>query len=92
MNTAGPPQGAIAPLGGDVEARVPRGAAIRKAVERGGTSFAAGPPQGETRPPRGAAIRKAVERGGKVPRRPLHGVLLLDKPLGWSSNDALQKA
>jgi tRNA pseudouridine55 synthase len=27
----------------------------------------------------------------KVPRRPLHGVLLLDKPLGWTSNDALQK-
>jgi tRNA pseudouridine55 synthase len=27
----------------------------------------------------------------RVPRRPLHGVLLLDKPLGWSSNDALQK-
>jgi tRNA pseudouridine55 synthase len=26
-----------------------------------------------------------------VPRRPLHGVLLLDKPLGWTSNDALQK-
>jgi tRNA pseudouridine55 synthase len=25
-------------------------------------------------------------------RRALHGVLLLDKPLGWSSNDALQKA
>lgn len=25
------------------------------------------------------------------PRRALHGVLLLDKPLGWSSNDALQK-
>ncbi len=25
-------------------------------------------------------------------RRPLHGVLLLDKPLGLSSNDALQKA
>ncbi len=24
--------------------------------------------------------------------RPLHGVLLLDKPLGWTSNDALQKA
>jgi tRNA pseudouridine55 synthase len=24
-------------------------------------------------------------------RRALHGVLLLDKPLGWSSNDALQK-
>ena len=28
----------------------------------------------------------------KTPRRPLHGVLLLDKPLGWTSNDALQKA
>lgn len=25
------------------------------------------------------------------PRRALHGVLLLDKPLGWTSNDALQK-
>ena len=28
----------------------------------------------------------------RVTRRALHGVLLLDKPLGWSSNDALQKA
>ena len=27
----------------------------------------------------------------KIVRRPLHGVLLLDKPLGWTSNDALQK-
>ena len=27
----------------------------------------------------------------RPPRRALHGVLLLDKPLGWSSNDALQK-
>ena len=27
----------------------------------------------------------------RVPRRALHGVLLLDKPLGLSSNDALQK-
>ena len=27
----------------------------------------------------------------RVVRRPLHGVLLLDKPLGLSSNDALQK-
>lgn len=26
-----------------------------------------------------------------MPRRALHGVVLLDKPLGWSSNDALQK-
>ena len=28
----------------------------------------------------------------RVARRPVHGVLLLDKPLGWSSNDVLQKA
>ena len=28
----------------------------------------------------------------RQPRRPLHGVLLLDKPVGWTSNDALQKA
>ena len=28
----------------------------------------------------------------RIPRRPLHGVLLLDKPIAWSSNDALQKA
>lgn len=28
----------------------------------------------------------------KLPRRAVHGVLLLDKPLGLSSNDALQKA
>jgi tRNA pseudouridine55 synthase len=27
----------------------------------------------------------------KQPRRALHGVLVLDKPLGWTSNDALQK-
>ncbi len=31
-------------------------------------------------------------RRQKIARRALHGVLLLDKPLGWSSNDALQKA
>ena len=31
-------------------------------------------------------------RGARRPRRVLHGVLLLDKPLGWTSNDALQKA
>ena len=28
----------------------------------------------------------------KFQRRPVHGVLLLDKPIGWTSNDALQKA
>jgi tRNA pseudouridine55 synthase len=30
-------------------------------------------------------------RPARLPRRALHGVVLLDKPLGWSSNDALQK-
>lgn len=37
---------------------------------------------------------KPAERAPRVrvQRRPLHGVLLLDKPLGLSSNDALQKA
>ena len=30
--------------------------------------------------------------GVRQPRRQLHGVLLLDKPIGWTSNDALQKA
>lgn len=33
-----------------------------------------------------------MNRPARGPRRALHGVLLLDKPLGWSSNDALQKA
>jgi tRNA pseudouridine55 synthase len=32
-----------------------------------------------------------VNRAPRAPRKPLHGVLLLDKPLGWTSNDALQK-
>lgn len=38
-----------------------------------------------------AAARPAGTRP-RVPRRAVHGVLLLDKPLGLSSNDALQKA
>ncbi|MBA4264853.1 MAG: tRNA pseudouridine(55) synthase TruB, partial [Comamonadaceae bacterium] len=47
----------------------------------------------------GSGPREAGERGGasfaprtRVQRRPVHGVLLLDKPLGLSSNQALQKA
>jgi len=41
----------------------------------------------------GAAPRKGPRRGSgvRVVRRALHGVLLLDKPIGLSSNDALQK-
>jgi tRNA pseudouridine55 synthase len=56
----------------------------------------AGPPQGAKAPLGGSNSREAEARGGarpaRVARRPVHGVLLLDKPLGWSSNDALQKA
>ncbi len=33
-----------------------------------------------------------TERAPRLPRRPVHGVLLLDKPLGLSSNQALQQA
>jgi tRNA pseudouridine55 synthase len=33
-----------------------------------------------------------IESRVRVPRRAVHGVLLLDKPLGLSSNDALQRA
>src|ERR1035437_272669 len=51
----------------------------------------AGPHQGGNAP-LGGSDSHAVKRGGKVTRRPVHGVLLLDKPLAWSSNDALQKA
>jgi tRNA pseudouridine55 synthase len=39
-----------------------------------------------------AAVRASRPARVKVQRRPVHGVLLLDKPLGLSSNDALQKA
>ena len=59
----------------------------------------AGPPQGAKAPLGGSDLHEAKERGGhirapraRVARRPVHGVLLLDKPLGLSSNDALQKA
>ncbi|CAM5788988.1 tRNA pseudouridine(55) synthase TruB [Ottowia pentelensis] len=59
----------------------------------------AGPSQGAKAPLGGSGPRAAGERGGaphaprtRVVRRPVHGVLLLDKPLGLSSNQALQKA
>jgi len=34
----------------------------------------------------------SLQNRPRIPRRAVHGVLLLDKPLGLSSNDALQKA
>jgi len=79
VSTAGPPQGAKAPLGlssasFDLPAQIKTGR--RVASSAGGLSSDA---------------HEVSKRGGKVTRRPVHGVLLLDKPLGWSSNDALQK-
>jgi tRNA pseudouridine55 synthase len=35
--------------------------------------------------------KKKVRTGERIKRRPVHGVLLLDKQIGLSSNDALQK-
>jgi len=43
-------------------------------------------------PPEGSPGHSARPGTGARPRRALHGVLLLDKPLGLSSNDALQQA
>jgi tRNA pseudouridine55 synthase len=37
------------------------------------------------------ARRTASVRPPPIPRKALHGVLLLDKPVGWTSNDLLQK-
>jgi tRNA pseudouridine55 synthase len=39
-----------------------------------------------------SAEEKKGRTGERIKRRPVHGVLLLDKPIGLSSNDALQKA
>jgi len=47
---------------------------------------------GAAAPSGGRALHEVNPRGGKILRRPVHGVLLLDKPLGLSSNQALQKA
>ena len=47
---------------------------------------------GAAAPSGGKALHVVSNRGGKIQRRPVHGVLLLDKPLGLSSNQALQKA
>ncbi|MEY2994007.1 MAG: hypothetical protein RL357_942, partial [Pseudomonadota bacterium] len=36
-------------------------------------------------------MSRPATRGGSVRRRPVHGVMLLDKPLGYSSTQALAK-
>ena len=57
---------------------------------------AASPPPPEagaaSGPAKPAPRRPLAKAQPKLVRRAIHGVLLLDKPLGWSSNDALQKA
>lgn len=57
----------------------------------------AGPSQRGNAPLGGSESNAVCAEGVRPPRtrvqrRPVHGVLLLDKPLGLSSNDALQKA
>lgn len=37
------------------------------------------------------SVEKKTRAGERIKKRPVHGVLLLDKPKGLSSNDALQK-
>jgi tRNA pseudouridine55 synthase len=44
---------------------------------------------GASRGPVEPVVRRPL---GRLPRRAVHGVLLLDKPLGLTSNDALQQA
>jgi tRNA pseudouridine55 synthase len=47
--------------------------------------------QASADPGQGSGVRAERPPRVKRVRRAVHGVLLLDKPLGWSSNDALQK-
>ena len=46
--------------------------------------------QGECHTREGRRVNSVTRQ--RIVRRAVHGVLLLDKPLGWTSNDALQKA
>jgi tRNA pseudouridine55 synthase len=78
MTNCGPPTGAPAPV---------RGAGVPCRNEP-----SAGPPQAGEGPLGGQRTARGGERGGsRIQRRPVHGVLLLDKPIGLSSNQTLQK-
>ncbi len=108
MSAAGPPQGANAPLEGPVVARQepavdslshePGGSELPAVNDRGDHLHQQGPRDwlrqtaGAAVPSGGRALHEVSNRGGKIQRRPVHGVLLLDKPLGLSSNQALQRA
>jgi len=90
MINAGPPQGANAPLEGQEMMRDEPASTLLRSQQ--GPRIWLGQSAGAAAPPGGRALREASNRGGKIVRRPVHGVLLLDKPLGLSSNQALQKA
>ena len=90
MMHAGPPQGAYAPLEGQELTRAEPVSAFP--LIKQGPRDLLGQTAGAAAPSGGRALREANNRGGKVLRRPVHGVLLLDKPIGLSSNQALQRA
>jgi tRNA pseudouridine55 synthase len=90
MSEARPPQGASASLEGQetTHDKLAAGFPPIKQGPQNRLSRAAG----AAAPSGGRALHEVSNRGGKIVRRPVHGVLLLDKPIGLSSNQALQKA
>ena len=93
MINAGPPQGANAPLEGQEMLRGQPPVDLLPAKQ--GPQNRLSRAVGAAAPSGCRELREANDRGGKsvkVQRRPVHGVLLLDKPIGLSSNQALQKA
>ncbi len=87
MSEAGPPQGANAPLEGLEVARLQSmpDPPLYQQGPRNRLSRA----EGAATPSGGRKLHAVSDRGGK---KPVHGVLLFDKPIGLSSNQALQKA
>ena len=76
----------------------PGGSELPAVNDRGDHLYQQGPRDwlrqtaGAAAPSGSMALREVSNRGGKIVRRAVHGVLLLDKPLGLSSNQALQRA
>ena len=88
-----PPQGANASLGGNEALRIESPpSTLHHQTGLSNHLFAAAGPLGAAG---NQEIPETNDRKGsrsRVQRRPVHGVLLLDKPLGLSSNQALQRA
>ena len=101
MTGFAPSQGGCAPVGGgESSARSsgqPLSANELSAPVHAGASTAQGvaPAQDASTADQPAPVAKAKqpkrEPRARIQRRAVHGVLLLDKPLTWSSNQALQK-